>query len=68
MAKVRLSVKEMVDDATNWTTARFFEGETTEAAMTMMCGYVQTHGMPRSVYVDRDSIYRVNRDATAEEA
>jgi transposase len=58
----------MIDDATNLTYARFFEAETTEAAMTIVCHYVKRHGLPRSFYVDRDSIYRVNREATTEEA
>ena len=58
----------MIDDATNETLARFFEAETTEAAMTMVCHYYKRHGLPRSFYVDRDSIYRINRDATIDEA
>lgn len=58
----------MIDDATNFTAARFFEAETTEAAMTMVCHYAKRHGLPRSFYVDRDSIYRVNREATTDEA
>jgi len=58
----------MIDDATNYTYARFFEAETTAAAMTMVCHYAKRHGLPRSFYVDRDSIYRVNRDATIDEA
>lgn len=58
----------MIDDATNFTYAGFFEAETTEAAMTMVCHYVKRHGLPRSFYVDRDSIYRVNREATIDEA
>ena len=57
----------MIDDATNHTYARFFEAETTEAAMTMVCHYAKQHGLPRSFYVDRDSIYRVNREATVDE-
>jgi transposase len=58
----------MIDDATNETYARFFEAETTEAAMTMVCHYIKRHRLPRSFYVDRDSIYRINRDATTDEA
>lgn len=58
----------MIDDATNWTYARFFEAETTESAMTIVCHYVRRHGLPRAFYVDRDSIYRVNREATTDEA
>ena len=58
----------MVDDATNETRARFFEAETTEAAMTMVCHYARSAGLPRAFYVDRAGIYSVNRDATIEES
>jgi hypothetical protein len=57
----------MIDDATNCTYARFFDGETTAAAMQTFQRYVQQHGLPRSLYVDRDSIYITTRDATADE-
>ena len=58
----------MIDDATNRSYVRFFEEETTVAAMTTFQRYVALHGLPRSLYVDRDSIYRVTRDATVDEA
>jgi hypothetical protein len=58
----------MIDDATNRSDVRFFEEETTAAAMTTFQRYVSLHGLPRSLYVDRDSIYRITRDATVEEA
>jgi transposase len=58
----------MIDDATNRSYVRFFEEETTLAAMTTFRAYVAKHGLPRSLYVDRDSIYRVTRDATVDEA
>lgn len=57
----------MIDDATGRTFARFFEGETTAAAMEVFGGYVRRHGLPHSLYVDRDSIYRSDRQATVEE-
>jgi transposase-like protein len=57
----------MIDDATSRTWARFFEGETTTAAMEVFGGYVRKHGVPHSLYVDRDSIYRSDRQATVEE-
>jgi hypothetical protein len=57
----------MIDDATNRSYVRFFEEETTVAAMTTFQDYVFQHGLPRSLYVDRDSIYRVTRDATVDE-
>ena len=49
----------MIDDATNRTYARFFEGETTVAAMDIFERYARRYGLPRALYVDLDSIYRV---------
>lgn len=57
----------MIDDATNRTYARFFEEETTVAAMTTFRHYVEYQGLPRSLYVDRDSIYEPTREATVDE-
>ena len=51
----------MIDDATNRTYARFFEGETTVAAMDTFERYAGRYGLPRALYVDLDSIYRVPR-------
>jgi hypothetical protein len=48
----------MVDDATNRIGAQFFEEETTRASYDMFDGWTQQAGMPQSLYVDRDSIYR----------
>ena len=48
----------MVDDATNRVGARFFEEETTRASYDVLESWVRRHGLPRSLYVDRDSIYR----------
>ena len=48
----------MVDDATNRLRAWFFEEETTRASYDTFEGWVRRHGLPGSVYVDRDSIYR----------
>ena len=50
----------MVDDATGWTRARFFESETTVASMTIFRDWAQRHGLPGALYPDRHSIYRVN--------
>jgi len=50
----------MIDDATGWTLARFFESETTLAAMTLFRHWVNQYGLPGTVYPDRHSIYRVN--------
>jgi hypothetical protein len=48
----------MVDDATNRMRARFFEEETTRASYDVLESWVRQHGLPGSLYVDRDSIYR----------
>jgi hypothetical protein len=48
----------MVDDATNRLRARFFEEETTRASYDVFAGWVHCYGLPGSLYVDRDSIYR----------
>lgn len=57
----------MIDDATSRTYAQFFEQETTEAAFETFEGYARQRGLPRALYVDRDSIYRTTRDATVDE-
>lgn len=57
----------MVDDASSRTYVRFFDGETTRAAMETFHKYVQRYGLPQALYVDRDSIYRCEREATIEE-
>ena len=57
----------LIDDATNRTYAKFFEGETTEASFETFRRYVGRYGLPRSVYADRASIYRTTRDATVDE-
>jgi hypothetical protein len=48
----------MVDDATNRMSCRFFEEETTRASYDVLEGWIKKHGLPGSLYVDRDSIYR----------
>jgi hypothetical protein len=58
----------MVDDATGQILCRFFKGETTSAAMEVFGTYARKHGLPRSLYVDRDSIYRSDRQGTSDEA
>jgi DNA polymerase III epsilon subunit-like protein len=48
----------LIDDATSRTYARFYPAETTEAAFDAFGRWAGVHGLPRSVYVDRHSIYR----------
>jgi len=58
----------IIDDATNRTYARFYEGETMAAAMDCFCRYIKLCGIPHELYVDRASIYRSDRMPTAQEA
>ncbi len=48
----------VIDDATNLTYARLYPAETTEAAFDVFRRWIERYGIPRSVYVDRHSIYR----------
>src|SRR5512137_1451367 len=57
----------MVDDATNRMRARFFEQETTRASYEVLEGWVRQHGLPGSLYVDRDSIYRCEGEPSVAE-
>lgn len=57
----------LIDDATNVVYARFFEGETTHACYDALEGWIGLHGVPGSLYVDRDSIYRCERAPTVAE-
>src|SRR5271169_6513620 len=57
----------MVDDATNRLRARFGEEETTRASYDALEGWVRQHGLPGSLYVDRDSIYRCEGQARVAE-
>jgi len=57
----------MVDDASGRTYARFCNSETTRACMETFWRYTDLYGLPQSLYVDRDSIYRCEREPTVEE-
>lgn len=57
----------MIDDATNRTYARFYESESTYAAMDVFARYVRRRGLPQGLYVDRDSIYRCEREGRLDE-
>jgi len=48
----------LIDDATNRSYARFYGAETSEAAFDVLGRWVKRQGLPRSLYVDRHSIYR----------
>jgi len=57
----------MIDDANSRIYARFFERETLAAAWTTFRDWVARYGLPRALYVDRHSIYRSDKEPTAEQ-
>ena len=62
-----LELVHYVDDATNYQWADFFEQETTEAYFILSRRVFKKHGLPRCLYVDKNSIFKVNREDTIEE-
>ncbi|MEI7903745.1 MAG: ISNCY family transposase, partial [bacterium] len=50
----------MIDDATGRVFCRFYEAEDTASAFDLLGRYVRKYGLPMGLYVDKDSIYRVN--------
>jgi transposase len=58
----------MIDDATGRVHMRFYESEDTASAFDLFGRYVKEHGLPVSLYVDKDSIYRVNDGLAREKA
>ncbi|MFZ5906546.1 MAG: ISNCY family transposase [Nitrospirota bacterium] len=63
----RLTLIHFVDDATGYQWADFFPSETTEAYFKVIQRIIRKHGLPRSLYVDQHSAFRVNREDTVEE-
>ena len=56
--RARAVLMVMVDDATSQVWVQFFEQETTRASYEVLAGWLRRSGLPQSLYVDRDSIYR----------
>jgi len=63
----RLTLIHFVDDATGHVWADFFYSETTEAYFRVVMSIFKSEGMPRGFYIDRHSVFHVNRDNTVEE-
>ena len=57
----------LIDDATNFTYARLYDEETTKAAMELLKDWIQTHGIPGSIYSDGKGVYKTDREPTIEE-
>jgi len=62
-----ICLMDLVDDATGKGFFRFFERETTEAAMVVARRWVRAYGIPCTLYSDRHTIYHTNREPSLEE-
>ena len=60
----RCDLVSFVDDATGYVTARFEPSETTDAYFRLLHGYILEHGCPQALYVDKNSIFRINNRKT----
>ena len=56
-----------IDDATNRVYGRFYEYEGVEPAMDSLRRYIGLYGIPHSLYLDKHSTYKTNRQADTEE-
>ena len=57
----------MVDDASGRVFCRFYESEDTTSAFDLFGRYARKHGLATALYVDKDSIYRVNAPQARQE-
>jgi len=57
-----------IDDATNTFFGRFYEFEGVYSALDSFRRYIERHGIPYSVYLDRHSTYKTTREPNREEA
>jgi transposase len=59
----KCTLLQFVDDATSKTTAALFApSETTQGYLDLLKDHLQKHGRPISLYVDKHSVFRVNRE------
>lgn len=50
-----------VDDATGRAYGRFYEYEGTQPAMDSLKAYIRRYGLPKSIYLDKHSTYKINK-------
>jgi transposase len=58
----------MIDDASSEAFARFYAAEDTASAFDLFGRYARRKGLPLALYVDCDSIYRVNDEISRQQA
>lgn len=57
----KLVLMGYIDDATNRVYGKFYGYEGTQPAFDSLKGYIKKHGLPRSIYLDKHSTYKVNK-------
>jgi len=57
----KLVLMGYIDDATNRFYGRFYDYEGTMPAMGSLKGYIKRYGLPGSIYLDRHSTYKTNK-------
>lgn len=57
----KLVLMGYIDDATGRVYGKFYDYEGTQPAFDSLKGYVKKHGLPRSIYLDKHSTYKVNK-------
>lgn len=57
----KLVLMGYIDDATGRVYGKFYDYEGTQPAFDSLKGYVKKNGIPRSVYLDKHSTYKVNK-------
>jgi hypothetical protein len=57
----RCTLLVVIDDATGEVTARFEQEETTVGYFRLMKGYIEQHGVPKALYTDMYSVFKVNQ-------
>jgi len=57
----RCTLLVAIDDATGNITARFEKEETTAGYFRLMREYIEVHGVPKALYTDRYSVFKINQ-------
>jgi len=57
----KLVLMGYIDDATSRVCGKFYDYEGTQPAFDSLKGYVKKNGIPRSIYLDKHSTYKINK-------
>lgn len=62
----KCNLVSFIDDATGQVTALFAPSETTASYFQLLYAYIQEHGRPQALYVDKNSIFKTSHKKTGE--